>query len=298
MNESDGMNSANVNPASSVSVSGTPVNRALWFIESHFTRELTLDEIADVACVSRYHMSRVFAITMGCPIMRYVRGRRLTEAARALVNGAPDILTVALDVGYGSHEAFTRAFHEQFGLTPEAVRAQGNLNNVKVMEAIKMQETLLASIETPRMERRKVLLIAGMGERYTCDSSAGIPAQWQKFVPHIGHIAGQVGGKAYGVGCNFDEDGNFDYICGVEVGDFSRVPADWSRVRIPEQEYAVFTHRDHISTIRSTWATIWNKWLPESGREVADAPHFELYGEDFNSVTGRGLVEIWLPLKK
>ena len=90
---------------------------------------------------------------------------------------------------------------------------------------------------------------------------------------------------------NFDDDGNFDYTCGVEVSDFSRVPADWSRVRIPAQEYAVFTHRDHISTIRSTWATIWNKWLPESGREVTDAPNFELYGEDFDSVTGRGLVE-------
>jgi predicted transcriptional regulator YdeE len=49
---------------------------------------------------------------------------------------------------------------------------------------------------------------------------------------------------------------------------------------VPAQEYAVFTHRDHISTIRSTWATIWNKWLPESAREVSEAPNFELYGED------------------
>ena len=86
-------------------VSATPVSRALWFIESHFGRELTLEEIADAGCVSRYHMSRVFAITMGCPIMRYVRGRRLTEAARVLVEGAPDILNLELDVGYGSHEA-------------------------------------------------------------------------------------------------------------------------------------------------------------------------------------------------
>src|SRR6202034_3803089 len=102
--------------------------------------------------VSRYHMSRVFAITMGCPIMRYVRGRRLTEAARALVDGAPDILNVALAVGYGSHEAFTRAFREQFGLTPEAVRAQGSLKNIRVVEAMKMQERLLETVEA-RMEK-------------------------------------------------------------------------------------------------------------------------------------------------
>ena len=276
-------------------VSATPVSRALWFIESHFASELTLEEIADAGCVSRYHMSRVFAITMGYPIMRYLRGRRLTEAARALADGAPDILKVALHVGYGSHEAFTRAFREQFGVTPEAVRAQGNLNNVRVMEPMKMHEQLLESVEA-RLEERGVLLIAGLGARYGCENSVGIPAQWQKFVPHLGSIAGQVGRKAYGVMCNYDDDGNFDYTCGVEVSDFSRVSTDWGRVIIPAQEYAVFTHRDHISTIRSTWATIWNKRLPESAREVSDAPNFELYGEDFDSVTGRGLVEIWLPL--
>src|SRR5579864_6060427 len=43
-----------------------PVNKALWFIESHFRQELTLDEVADAGGVSRFHMSRVFAVTMGC----------------------------------------------------------------------------------------------------------------------------------------------------------------------------------------------------------------------------------------
>ena len=86
-----------------------PVGKALWFIESHFASEIALDEIADIAGVSRYHMTRAFGDTTGHSIMRYVRGRRLTEAARALVGGAPDILTVALDAGYGSQEAFSRA---------------------------------------------------------------------------------------------------------------------------------------------------------------------------------------------
>jgi AraC family transcriptional regulator len=103
-----------------------PVAKALWFIESHFTEELTLDDVADAGGVSRYHMSRVFGIAAGCSIMRYVRGRRLTEGARAIANGAPDILAVALDAGYGSHEAFTRAFRDQFGVTPEALRARGS----------------------------------------------------------------------------------------------------------------------------------------------------------------------------
>lgn len=71
-----------------------------------------------------------------------MRGRRLTEAARSLACGAPDILAVALDAGYGSHEAFTRAFRDRFGPTPETIRAQGNLNEIEPMEPIKMDETL------------------------------------------------------------------------------------------------------------------------------------------------------------
>jgi AraC-like DNA-binding protein len=112
-----------------------PVAKALWFIENNFAGELTLDEIADVAGVSRYHVSRAFGEALGRPITRYVRGRRLTEAAKALVAGATDILTVALESGYGSHEAFTRAFREQFGQTPESVRAQRHLDNLELVEA-------------------------------------------------------------------------------------------------------------------------------------------------------------------
>jgi AraC family transcriptional regulator len=274
-----------------------PVEKALWFVESHFAQAITLEDIAEASSVSRYHLTRVFGIATGHSIMRYVRGRRLTEAARHLANGAPDILTVALEAGYNSHEAFTRAFRDQFGLTPETIRARGNLEEIELMEPIKMDETLLAQLQPPRFENGRTLLIAGLGERYDSESCAGIPAQWQRFLPHIGNIPGQVGRAAYGVLCNSDDAGNTEYISGVEVSDFSRIPSDWSRIRIPEQRYAVFTHRDHISAIRRTWFTIFNKWLPESGLQVSGGPEFERYGENFDPQTGMGGFEIWLPIK-
>jgi AraC family transcriptional regulator len=273
----------------------TPVGRALWFVESHLSRDLTLDEVANAAGVSRYHMCKVFAITTGQSIMRYVRGRRLTEAARALLKRPSDILRVALDAGYGSHEAFTRAFRDQFGATPESIRAKGTLENLQVVEAMRGDEHPPKVVEA-RMEKGRLLLIAGVAARYDCESSVGIAAQWQTFVPHLTRVPKQAGKAAYGVMCNFDDNGAFDYVCGVEVAAFSQIPLDWRRMRIPPQDYAVFTHRDHISAIRSTWAAIWAQWLPESGREVVDAPSFELYGEDFDSVLGRGSVEIWLPV--
>jgi AraC-like DNA-binding protein len=60
-----------------------PAQKALWFIESHLAGALSLDEIAGVAGISRFHMVRAFAAATGLPVMRYVRVRRLTEAARA-----------------------------------------------------------------------------------------------------------------------------------------------------------------------------------------------------------------------
>jgi len=274
-----------------------PVEKALWYIEAHFRTEVALDEIADVAGVSRYHISRAFGLATGSSIMRYVRGRRLTEAAAELAHGAPDILAVAIDAGYASHEAFTRAFRDRFGRTPEAVRGHGTLNGLELVEAIKMDESLLTNLQPPRFEIGPTLLIAGLSERYNAETSAGIPAQWQRFVPHLGHIPGQVGSVTYGVICNSDDAGNMEYICGVEVSDFARVPQEYARLRIAEQRYAVFTHLDHISTIRRVWFTIFSKWLPESGCKIAEAPELERYDGRFDPVSGMGGFEIWIPIR-
>jgi AraC family transcriptional regulator len=274
-----------------------PVQKALWFIESHFANDITLADIADASGVSRHHMVRAFGAATGRSVMRYVWGRRLSEAARILADGAPDILAVALDAGYGSHEAFTRAFRDAFGLTPEALRATRALDNLSLVEPIRMDESLFTTLEPPRFETGKPLLVAGLCERYDDATTAGIPAQWQRFLPHLGNIPGQIGRTAYGVCFNSDDDGNCDYLAGVAVTDFSALPADFARVRIPAGRYAVFAHREHISTIRRTWKTIWSKWLPESGHALADAPTFERYGENFDGRTGTGGLEIWIPLK-
>lgn len=274
------------------------VGKALWYIESHFAQEITLDQISEVSGISRFALCRAFGTSTGQSVMRYVRGRRLTEAARVLANGAADILSVALDSGYGSHEAFTRAFRDQFGLTPEAVRAQGNLDNISLVEAIRMDQKLTVNLEPPRFETGKTLLIAGLSEKYRYESAHNIPQLWQRFVPYLGHIPGEVGHTTYGVIYNNDDAGNFEYMAGVEVSSFDRLQEELSRVRIPEHEYAVFSHRGHISTIRNTMGAIFREWLPNSGKVVADGPEFEKYGPEFDPKVGTGLVEIWVPLKQ
>src|SRR5919201_6167465 len=142
-----------------------PAQKALWYVESHLADSLTLDEIASVGGVSRFHMVRAFAEATGMSVMRYVRARRLTKAARELAAGAPDILTLALDADYGSHEAFTRAFRDHFGVTPETVRATTCLTKLNLQEPITMISTALDHIDPPRIATGKAFLVAGIGER-------------------------------------------------------------------------------------------------------------------------------------
>src|SRR6516162_6778031 len=234
-----------------------PAQKALWFIESHLADPLTLDDISGVAGVSRFHMVRSFAAATGFSVMRYVRARRLTEAARALADGAPDILTLALDADYGSHEAFTRAFRDHFGVTPEAVRAATRLDHLKLQEPILMDSSPLDTLQPPRFETGKPLLVAGLGDRFSHDNGAGIPGLWQRFHQAVEAIPHRIGKVAYGVCTNGDDAGNFDYIAGVEVSDFSDLPREFSSVRIGEQRYAVFTHKDHVSSIRRSINAIW-----------------------------------------
>src|SRR5881227_1147439 len=157
-----------------------PAQKALWFIESHLADELTLDEIAGVAGISRFHMVRAFAAATGLSVMRYVRARRLSEAARALAGGAPDILSLALEADYGSHEAFTRAFRDHFGTTPEAVRAATCISHLKLQEPILMDSTVPDSLAPPRFETAKAFLVAGLTERIACDKGAIIPGMWHR----------------------------------------------------------------------------------------------------------------------
>jgi AraC family transcriptional regulator len=275
-----------------------PAQRALWYIESHLAEPLTLDEIAAIGGVSRFHMVRAFAAATGLPVMRYVRARRLTEAARHLAGGAPDILSLALEADYGSHEAFTRAFRDHFGMTPEAVRAATCLSKLSLQEPILMDSTMTDNLAPPRFETAKAFLVAGLAERISCDNGAIIPGLWHRFHQSVAEIPARVGDVAYGVCCNGDDAGNFDYIAGVEVADFSDLPRRFGRVRIPEQRYAVFTHREHVASIRRTITAIWNHWLPASGLKAADAPNFERYDQNFDSATGNGGLEIWVPVRE
>ena len=161
-----------------------------------------------------------------------------------------------------------------------------------------MEPTAQVTLVPPRIVECGALLIFGLGRHYECGAKAAIPSQWNAFLPHLGHIQGQVNETvAYGVLCNFDDSGNYDYICGVEVREFPAHPEEFTRLRIPPQTYAVFEHRDHISSVAATWKAVWEQGLRESGKRATDGPAFEKYDERFDGRTGLGGLELWVPVE-
>ena len=151
-----------------------------------------------------------------------------------------------------------------------------------------MKEMSFVELSEPRFETRPEFVIAGLGERFTFDKNEGIVGLWQAFIPYLGNIPGQTSYVTYGLCCNPGEDGSFEYIAGVEVPRVEGLPPALRHFKVPRQDYAVFRHLGHISTIHQTFLTIFNKWLPESGYAFADAPEFERYSADFEPMEGRG----------
>ena len=160
-----------------------------------------------------------------------------------------------------------------------------------------MDKTTEITLGTPHLIQSAGLQIFGLRQQYQCQSNAAIPSQWNAFLPHFGHIRGQVGHIAYGVICNFDDAGSYDYICGVEVKELPMDPPEFSGQRIPPATYAVFEHNGHVSAIAGTWKAIWEHGLADAGYQVAEGPVLERYDERFDGRTGLGGMELWVPVK-
>jgi AraC family transcriptional regulator len=268
------------------------IERAVWFIESRLSDPIRLVDVADAVGVSPFHLARLFHAVAGQPVISYVRSRRLSEAARALASGRPDILGLALDVGYGSHEAFTRAFRDRFGLTPEAARAAGATLSLPLTEAFPVTDIQKTDLAEPRIVERPAFLVAGLSMRVGVDELSTIPSLWQRFAPHFGAVPDQVGGDALGVCHAPDETGRFDYLAGVEVERVDDLPPDLVHVLLPAARYAVFRHDAHVTALRHTFTATYDDWLPTSGGR-AGGVDFEQYGRSFDPATGMGGLEVW-----
>jgi AraC family transcriptional regulator len=271
--------------------------KVLWMIERNLGNELSLSDIADGCGVSKFHMARAFEARVGMPVMQYVRARRLSNAAQRLAEGATDILGVALDTGYASHEAFSRAFKAQFDRTPEAVRKHGTTRELNMMKPADIPDTASASGPiAPRIEKLGPLTVVGLARQQNLANAQEIPGQWQQFMTMSEEIDNKADPIPVSVTTDMDGDGNFSYLTGVIVSSAASPPKGLVARSVPAQTYAVFTHSGHVFEIGKTYAAIWDQWVPQSGKVVSDGPRLEKHLPTFNPRTGLGGIEIWIPV--
>src|SRR6185295_1172786 len=192
-------------------------NRALWTTDRNLTSELSLGTVAESCGVSRYHLAHAFGESTGMPVMEYVRRRRLSEAAGNLANGADSILDLALEFGYASHEAFSRAFRAQFGMTPEDVRRKATTDGLPVQKPLKTGVAAMPAIKADRIVDLPQMLFVGLLEHVLFSQLQTIASQWQRFMPHYGEIEDKAHPIPAGISTNLDDEGNFDYVCAVQV---------------------------------------------------------------------------------
>jgi len=98
------------------------IGRARALLESRLGEDIPLEEVAKEACFSPFHFHRVFRGVTGETVQGFVRRLRLERAVFRMLQGEANLLHVALDAGYQSNEAFTRAFKKQFGVPPSEHR--------------------------------------------------------------------------------------------------------------------------------------------------------------------------------
>lgn len=274
------------------------VAKMIWVLESHSRGPLDLDALASATGRSKSYLSRIFPLVTGYSVTEYLRARRLSTAAQLLAEGAPDILSVALDVGYNSHEAFTRAFRDHFGITPQTVRTRRSISGLNIVEPLRMERNKTSPITAPRFEHRGEMHFVGIAQEHNMKAPAGIPEQWQRFNAYLGNIDGTLGDGAYGICSAVSPEGRLIYIAAVEVAPGSELPEGLSRHTFAALRWARFAHEGDVLSIRQTIGAA-EQWLEDNGYKPSEhiGGFTEYYGPKFDVRTGSGDIEVWFGLK-
>jgi AraC family transcriptional regulator len=271
--------------------------QALWILERNLTQSLNLDEVAKACGVTHFHLAHAFARRTGQPLVRYLRTRRLTMAACALVGRNVGILDLALESGYASHEAFTRAFKAQFNATPKSVRIAGSTDHLKLTHPISLDLPDSEAESAPTRAQAAGFIAVGIWGRLGVGEASVAAELWQSFMAQAHHLVAQSREPPIGIGRTTPDSDAVDYACAVIVDKGTRIPKGLSRIEVPARDYAVFPHKGHVCTIGATYAAIWDGRLPASGLRIEEhGMCLERHRDTFDPTTGLGGVDIWMPL--
>jgi AraC-like DNA-binding protein/predicted transcriptional regulator YdeE len=275
------------------------LTRGVDYIERNIDAPIALADVAAEAALSDFHFHRLFRARYGVAVMDYVRRRRLAHAADRLVRTRDAIVAVALEAGFESQAAFTRAFRRVFHATPAAYRARGR--DVPWLAASALSEETLATLPelragAPRLETIAGLRVAGLTATFTGDGRSEIPALWDRLAGLFGPAFQRSARFGISAAPFAAVNGTFEYVAAVAVAEGALAAAGLATHVIPAGTYLVFAFSGAPARLPAAIDYLYGVWLPGSGHVLRDGPAFERYARGF--VPGETVeLELWFPVQ-
>ncbi len=277
---------------------------SMEYIESNLDNELYIDDIAAIACMSKFHFQRMFNMLTGYTVSEYIRNRRITVAAQELVNTRSKVIDVAMKYGYESPESFSKAFRKIHGISPSD--AKKDSQSLKAYPKLSFQIQIKGDVEMDyKIVEKEAFTVVGKSIRTTTiggENNRKIAAFWEEsnqngFTGELAKNCGPLG--LIGICMEFDkQQENLTYLICTEKN-IDQIPVDWEERQVPSATWAVFPVLGAMpDAMPRVWERIFSEWFPATGYEHAGGPEMEVYLSDADPSSEDYYSEIWIPIKK
>ncbi|MEU0299477.1 AraC family transcriptional regulator [Streptomyces sp. NPDC006175] len=281
------------------------LNQALDHIESHLDQPVDVAGLARIAATSEYHFRRMFSALAGLPLSEYIRRRRLTVAGAEVLAGDRTLLDVATRYGYGSGEAFARAFRAMHGVGPgearrtgAALHSQPRMSFRLIVEGSSSMRYKIVDKGDFRVVGRKArvpLVHEGMNP-----AIAGfIRGLGKDTLRRIAALADQEPSGIVQVSDQLDpsraEGTDFDYYHGVVTA--AEVPGDMDVLTVPAGLWAVFENSGPFpQALQHLWRDVFTQWFPSN--PYASRPGPEILSVRLSEDGSQAEAELWIPVER
>lgn len=283
------------------------LNHLVDLVEEDLAAELDVGRLAAALGTTEHHLRRMFSSLAGMPLSEYVRRRRMTVAAGEVVAGPGDLLGVAVRHGYGSAEAFGRAFRSVHGIGPGQARRDGG--PLRTQPRLRFRLTVEGALPMDvRLVTRPAFRLAGHAVRVPLVHVGVNPAIQE----HVSSLAPEEHGrlKALGdgeprgllaVSADIDPDrregSELTYLHGVAVTDAAQIPDDLDVLPVDEGSWAVFRAAGpYPETLQDLWAATATEWFPSNPWRLRPGPELVAVVERADDLS-TATVELWLPVE-
>lgn len=272
----------------------TRISRVIDYIYSNPSADLSLDCLADVAAMSRFHWHRVFSALTGESCAQIVRRVRMHRAAFWLVQTEWPLAKIARKVGYNNTQSFTRAFREVFDAKPLEIRA-AQAQHVLTLKRKEGDEDMYG-VKVEDAPKRRLAAMAHVG------AYNGVSKSYEKVAAVFTtrdlwrHARGMVG--IYYDDPSTVPEAELRGHAAVELADDLAVPDPLEEVVIEGGESAILVMKGAYTGLQQAYEWLYGQWLPQSGRVPADQPSYEVYlNSPMDTAPADLLTQIYVPLQ-